>query len=112
MTASPWRLNAPAWASAAPMNPPSSVCEELEGMPDHQVNRFQAIAATRPAKITWRLMKSLLTEAAMVLPILNSPTTYREIKNAAKLKTAAQSTAWKGLSTLVETIVAIELAAS
>src|SRR5580698_674122 len=112
MTASPWRLKVPAWASAAPMKPPSSVWDELEGMPAHQVRRFQAIAAIRPENITVRLMKSILTEAAIVLPILNSPTTYREMKKAAKLKTAAQSTAWNGVNTLVETIVAIELAAS
>jgi hypothetical protein len=37
---------------------------------------------------------------------------YFAIKKATKLKKAAQSTALKGVSTLVETIVAIELAAS
>jgi hypothetical protein len=37
---------------------------------------------------------------------------YLDIKKAAKLNTAAHSTAWKGVNTLVETIVAIELAAS
>jgi hypothetical protein len=37
---------------------------------------------------------------------------YFETKNAAKLKSAAHNTAWKGVSTLVETIVAMELAAS
>jgi hypothetical protein len=51
-------------------------------------------------------------DLAMVLPTLNSPYTYLEIKNAAKLNTAAHSTAWKGVNTLVDTIVAIELAAS
>jgi len=34
------------------------------------------------------------------------------MKNATKLKNAAHITAWKGVSTLVETMVAIELAAS
>ena len=48
----------------------------------------------------------------MVFPILNSPIMYLEIKNAAKLNKAAQSTAWNGVSTLVDTIVAMELAAS
>jgi hypothetical protein len=37
---------------------------------------------------------------------------YFEIKKAAKLKNAAHNTAWKGVSTFVETIVAIEFAAS
>jgi hypothetical protein len=53
-----------------------------------------------------------LTELAIVFPILNSPIRYLEIKNAAKLNKAAHRTAWKGVSTLVETIVAIEFAAS
>ena len=35
-----------------------------------------------------------------------------KIKKATKLNKAAHTTAWNGVSTLVETIVAIELAAS
>jgi len=35
-----------------------------------------------------------------------------KIKAAAKLKNAAQATAWPGVKTLVDTTVAIELAAS
>jgi len=35
-----------------------------------------------------------------------------KIKKATKLKKAAQTTAWNGVSTLVDTMVAIELAAS
>jgi hypothetical protein len=35
-----------------------------------------------------------------------------EIKKAIELKKAAQTTAWKGVNTLVETMVAMELAAS
>jgi hypothetical protein len=34
------------------------------------------------------------------------------MKNARKLKKAAQITAWNGVSTFVDTMVAIELAAS
>jgi hypothetical protein len=34
------------------------------------------------------------------------------MKNATQLKIAAQTTAWKGLSTFVETTVAMEFAAS
>jgi hypothetical protein len=57
-------------ASAAPMKPPSRVWEELEGMPNHQVSRFQPMAAMRPEKITGRVMKSLATKLAIVLPML------------------------------------------
>src|SRR5579863_754862 len=97
---------------AAPIKPPINVWEELEGMPNHQVSKFQAMAPISPEKITSSVIKSLLTEFAIVLPILNSPIRYLEMKNAAKLNKAAQRTAWKGVSTLVETIVAIEFAAS
>src|ERR1700681_824071 len=97
---------------AAPMNPPRRVWDELEGIPNHQVSRFQAIAPINPEKITSIVIKSLLTELAIVFPILNSPIRYFEMKNAAKLNKAAQSTAWKGVRTLVETMVAMEFAAS
>ena len=30
--------------SAAPIRPPISACDELDGMPKHQVSRFQTIA--------------------------------------------------------------------
>src|SRR5687768_4623039 len=102
----------PACASAAPMNPPNKVWEELEGIPNHQVSRFQQIAAINPEKITSRVMKCSSTDLAIVLPILNSPIIYFETKKAAKLNTAAHSTAWNGVNTFVETMVAIELAAS
>ena len=48
----------------------------------------------------------------MVLPILNSPIMYAAKKKATKFQNAAHKTAWNGVSTLVETMVAIELAAS
>ncbi len=37
----------PALATAAPASPPISACDEDEGMPYHQVIRFQLIAPTR-----------------------------------------------------------------
>src|SRR5450432_928012 len=94
------------------MNPPRRVWDELEGMPNHQVSRFQAMAPISPEKMTSRVIKSLLTELAIEFPILNSPIRYFDMKNAAKLNTAAQSTAWNGVRTFVDTMVAIELAAS
>src|SRR5687768_6403175 len=108
----PFSLIAPAWANAAPINPPSRVCDELEGIPNHQVSRFHVMAAIKPAKITSRVIKFSFTDLAIVLPILNSPIKYFDTKNAAKLKKAAHNTAWKGVRTFVETIVAIEFAAS
>ena len=48
-----------ACAIAAPAKPPISVCEEEEGIPYHQVSRFQEIAASKPENITGNVMKSL-----------------------------------------------------
>lgn len=44
--------NRPVFANAAPIKPPIKVCDELEGMPNHQVSKFQKIAAAKPANIT------------------------------------------------------------
>src|SRR5258705_12346930 len=88
----------PALAIPAPANPPISVCEELDGIPFHQVRRFQIIAAMRPEKTTGSVMNSGFTVLATVSATLSS-----NIQYATKLKNAAQSTAWNGVSTLVET---------
>ena len=56
-----------AWAMAAPANPPIRVWEEDDGIPYHQVSRFQNIAAINPARITLRVINSLLTVLLMVL---------------------------------------------
>jgi hypothetical protein len=44
---------APALASVAPRMPPISACELLEGMPYHQVIRFQTIAPMSAPKTTY-----------------------------------------------------------
>ena len=98
----------PALATAAPTNPPTSVCDELEGNPHHQVNRFQLIAAINAAKITFRLITSAST---IPFPIV-AATESGKTRNAMKLKKAASNTAVKGESTFVETTVAIEFAES
>src|SRR5574344_1446929 len=97
---------------AAPANPPINVCEEEDGIPSHHVAKFHMMAATIPEKITGRVMYASKTVLETVLAMPNSPIRYLAIKKATKLKLAAQSTALKGVSTLVETIVAMELAAS
>ena len=43
---------APALAIAAPTMPPISACDELDGMPNYQVTRFQAIAPMSAPKMT------------------------------------------------------------
>src|SRR4029453_2917577 len=70
--------------------------------------RFHAMAPTRPASIT-----SGVTIERSIIPLPRVFATWVPSTNAAtKLKNAAQSTATWGVSTRVETTVAIELAAS
>src|ERR1700694_5824385 len=57
----------PPWAMAAPARPPISVCDEEEGMPNHQVNRFQMMEAIRPESTTVSVIHSVLTVLATVL---------------------------------------------
>jgi len=101
-------LKLPACAMAAPAKPPINVWEDEEGMPDHQVSKFQIIAAISPEKITSSVIKSGFTVLETAPAILCSV----KMKKATKLNRADHNTAWKGVRTLVETTVAMELAAS
>ena len=42
----------PAAASVEPITPPMRACDELDGMPNSQVTRFQMIPPARPAATT------------------------------------------------------------
>ncbi len=97
----------PALAMPAPTTPPISAWDDEVGSPSHQVVRFQAMAPTRPPNTT----ASLTTLGSMMVPTVLA-TWVLKTRKAMKLKNAAQTTASRGLSTLVETTVAIELAAS
>src|SRR3984885_3543850 len=98
----------PAFAMPPPTSPPISACELDEGIPNRQVIRFQTIAPMRAAKITCAsITLGSMIPVPMVLATF-SPNTAK----ATKLKKAAHSTAYCGRSTRVDTMVAIELAAS
>jgi len=98
----------PAPAMAAPTIPPTSVCEELDGSPHHQVRRFQIMAAKSAAAITFRFT----TPGSIILPLIVVATFSGNTIKAIKLKMAANRTAENGDNTLVDTTVAIELAES
>src|SRR5215218_7209887 len=97
----------PALATPAPAKPPMRACEDEVGRPSHQVRRFQAMAPASPAKTT----ASLTTAESTVLPTVLATCVWKTRK-AMKLNRAAQMTASRGVRTLVETTVAMELAAS
>src|ERR1700759_3685646 len=98
----------PALAMPAPTSPPISACELDEGMPRPQVIRFQTMAPTSAAKITG----ASTSEGSMIPVPIVLATCRPNTANAIKLKNAAQSTAYCGRNTRVDTMVAIEFAAS
>src|ERR687887_531468 len=81
----------PDWTSAAPTRPPISACEELDGRPNHQVRRFQAIAPASAA---------------------SSVCCVARFASMRPLATAATSTATRGVTARVPTEVAIAFAVS
>src|SRR5438128_6014107 len=98
----------PAFATAAPANPPINACDELVGNPQYHVIRSQTMAPTSPARIIhW----STTFDSTTPLPTVLATCTPKP-KAATKLKKAAHTTACSGVSTRVETTVAMELAAS
>ena len=79
------RLALPTETRTAPINPPTSACEELEGIPSFQVKMFQKIAPRRAAIIIFSLTKS--GELTISPPIVLA--TPVEIIAPRKFKTAA-----------------------
>src|SRR6266700_4786565 len=73
-----------------------------------RVMRFQAMAPSSPARITFSSIISIRTRPFVIVLATAVPNQ----KAAMKLKKAAQRTARKGVRTRVETTVAMELAAS
>src|SRR5215203_7407414 len=93
--------SAPEATQVAPMSPPINACDELEGNPTSQVNRFHTIAPTSPAKIT---VGVILVSSTSPLEIVLATSTERNAPT--RLSTPASSTAVRGLSAPV----AIEVA--
>ena len=98
----------PALTQPAPKSPPTSACEDDDGMPRPQVIKFQAIAPMSAPNTT---RGSTMVASMMPVPSV-SATCKPKNRNAMKLKNEAQATAYCGRNTRVETMVAIEFAAS
>jgi hypothetical protein len=102
------RAPKPAFAMAAPAYPPSRACDDELGIPPYQVTRSQTIAPMSPPRMTLGSTTSMSISPLPIALATAVPTT----KAAMKLKNAAQNTATPGVSTRVETTVAMELALS
>src|SRR3954453_12884986 len=98
---------APPATHAAPMRPPKSACDELDGSPRYQVTRFHRMAPTSPAKMTTGLISfSSTSPPEMVLATCtdrHAPTRFRH---------AATATAVRGRKAPVAIDVAMALAVS
>src|SRR3954471_9350012 len=75
----------PPLASPEPAIAPMRACDELDGMPNHQVIRFQTMAPRSAAKIrlassSLTSMKPLPTAFATAVPVVNAA---RKLNNAA-----------------------------
>ena len=92
---------------AAPHSPPTSEWLELDGSPSHHVNSPQMMALSRAPKTVAMVTKWVSTRP---LPIVVA--TAVPIRAPRRLNTAAQAMAQRGVSTLVETTVAMALAVS
>src|SRR5512138_3300742 len=96
-------------ASAAPHRPPISAWLELEGRPNHQVMRFQMIA---PIKAQIMISDVMVTSLVSISPEDMVLATAVPQSAPSRFVLAAITTAWRGVKTLVETTVAMELAVS
>src|SRR5450755_2586484 len=98
----------PAFARPAPTRPPMSACELDDGIPSRCVKICQTMAPASAPKITREVTTSASTMPRPTVSATCSP----KNRKAMKLKNAAQATAYCGRNTRVDTIVAIEFAAS
>src|SRR5215475_8525199 len=100
-------------ASAAPMRPPISACDDDDGRPKYQVIRFQVMAPNSPAKTTPR---PLTSAGGVMMPVPTVAATLPASPNSGRepmrLPTAAMTNANRGVSARVDTLVAIAFAAS
>ena len=63
-----FRPLAPTEIKTAPINPPTNACDELDGIPNHHVSKFQIIAPISAAMMIFSLMR--LAELTISPPIV------------------------------------------
>src|SRR3954471_19907308 len=104
---STFTASGPSATNAAPISPPISACDELDGRPAHHVARFHAIAPTSPANTT-----VVVTAPASTMPDPTVAATFSEMNAPAKFRIADKATAKRGDIARVDTDVAIAFAVS
>jgi len=81
----------PAAAIVEPITPPMSACDELDGMPNSQVSRFQMIPPARPAATTCSVTTLVFTR-----PLAIVAATASERNAPTRLSTPDTATAIRG----------------
>src|SRR5580692_6577835 len=97
----------PAAAIVEPITPPISACDELDGMPNSQVTRFQMMPPVRPAATTVSVTSLVSTR-----PLAIVAATASERNAPTRLSTPDSATATRGGSAPVAIEVAIALPVS
>ena len=104
-------MSAPAETTTAPIRPPTSACDDDDGMPKYQVARFQTMAPTRPhiriASESTACTSPRVTNLPIVLATAVPPS-----KGPRNSKVPTMMTAWIGVIARDAMIVATMLAAS
>src|SRR5690606_34457473 len=95
--------------NAAPHRPPISACEDEDGSPNHQVTRFQTIAPSSAHSTSCEVAS---TTSVLTMPVAIVAATAVPVSAPSRFMQAARITACPGVSTLVATEAAIELAVS
>src|SRR3954453_13949148 len=106
-TALKWIASTPPATHVAPIRPPNSACDELDGSPRYQVIRFHRIAPTSPAKITTGLMSVSSTSPPEIVFA-----TWTDRKAPGRFRQAATVTAVLGRNAPVAIDVAMAFAVS
>src|SRR5436190_6435531 len=95
----------PEAASAEPHRPPIRAWLELEGSPNHQVMRFHTIAPMSAQMMTSDVIATILVSTRPDEIVLATAVPHMA---PTRLVNAAMITAWRGVRTFVETMVAME----
>src|SRR3954454_11818571 len=106
-TTSKWIADAPPATQVAPISPPNSACDELEGSPRYHVTRFHRMAPISPAKITTGLIAVSSTKPPEMVFATDT-----DRKAPARFRQAAIATAVLGRNAPVAIDVARALAVS
>jgi hypothetical protein len=104
-------LSTPTASTTAPISPPTSACDDEDGMPRHQVTRFQVMAPSSPHSTIVSAVTGLTSSSVTKLPMVLA-TAVPPSSGPRNSKNATTSTACAGVMAREAITVATMLAAS